>query len=565
LTISGFHLAVMALVTLTLVRLTGDRGWLEPTIVAALVLGYSMIVPPNSPVLRSALMVLLLLASEACGRRYDRLTILFWIGVVVVLVRPLDLWSLGFQLTFGLTALLYAVVPVFESRVVGPQVFGTKPGTVGAGQRLGRVVRGAVAINFSCWLAAAPAILFRTGLASPIAVLAGVIVGPLVVVVLWCGYVALLLGMIEPRIAGWLGVLVRPTARWTTEVAVWLDRVPWGSMRLPPVSWAWAAVTTAVLIVWLRQGWWRRSRGWLITGMLGVWLAIEWSGTGMRASVGTRIDMLGVGDGSCLLVRSGRDAILWDAGSLTAGLGAREIPTALRRLGAWRVPTVVITHPDLDHYGLLPDLIGPLGVENVVLGQRFLDRATGAESGPEAYLLNELSRRGVRVDIAGGGARLALGSREVVFLSPRAGAPYGRDNEHSLVAKVVARGSGDIALADAVLTGDVSSEAVGDLLRSHPTLGARVMELPHHGSADSRAIEWVGRVSPWVVLQSTGPTRVDDPRWAIVRSGREWHCTAVEGAVWAEVGVDGSVRAGGMERGKESGVESPATARDRSR
>ena len=38
LSISGFHLSVMALLALLLLRLTGDRGWVEPVIVALLIL-----------------------------------------------------------------------------------------------------------------------------------------------------------------------------------------------------------------------------------------------------------------------------------------------------------------------------------------------------------------------------------------------------------------------------------------------------------------------------------------------------------------------------------------------
>lgn len=553
LTISGFHLAVMAMVSLTIVRLTGDRGWVEPALVAALVIAYSLIVPPNSPVLRSALMVLLLLAGEALGRRYDRLTLLFWIGLVVLAVRPLDLWSLGFQLTFGLTGLLYVVVPEFSSRVLGPIVRGPVPGTVGASTALARVVGQAFAVNASCWLASAPLVLLRTGLASPIAVVAGLIVGPLVVVVLWLAYVALLMGMIVPAIAGWLGWPVRASADLVAWMAQLLDRVPLGSLRLPPVSIAWTLAATVLLVIWMRRGWWKRARGWLVVGVLGAWLAAEWMRPSLSPEVRVRVDMLSVGDGSCLLVRSGRNAMLWDAGSLTAGLGSREIPGALRSLGVWRVPTVVVTHPDLDHYGLLPDLIAPLGVREVLLGERFLLRAgedaaggiAAGMPGPEAFLLEELRRRGVRVRTVGAGERLALGECEVSFLSPMPDAPFGRDNEHSLVATVRKRGDAT-GPAEVLLTGDVATEAIDALVARLPTLQARVMEVPHHGSADPRAIEWMSAVNPAVALQSTGPRRVMDHRWSLARSGRAWLCTATDGAAWAEVLRDGTVRAGAM-------------------
>lgn len=548
LTISGFHLAVMALVTLTLLRLTGDRGWVEPIVVAVLVLMYAMIVPSDSPIVRSVLMVLLLLLAEAFGRRYDRLTMLAWIGVVVLLVRPLELWSLGFQLTFGLTALLYVVAPIVESRVLGPEVFGLAPDSLGAKDRLWRIIRTAGLVNASCWIASTPMVMFRTGLLSPIGILAGIVIGPIVAIVLWAGYVALLAGMVSPTLAAWLGVVVRPTAEWTITLTAWFDRVPLGSMRMPPMSLAWAIVATALGVAFLRRGWWKRARGWMLVGVMGVWLSIEWMSAGLSSRVATRVDMFAVGDGSCLLVRSGDDAILWDGGSLSAGVGARTLTRAVRSVGAWKVPTVVVTHPDLDHYGFLPELVEPLGVRVVVLGERFLTRAKEAPSGAEAHLIEQLKAKRVAMRTVSAGDRLPLGSREVEFVSPPMGAPFVRDNEHSLVAAIVPRGTTVDALsasrADVLLTGDISAEAINMLRRAQPALAARVMELPHHGSADPSSIEWVGAMSPEVVLQSTGKRRANDPRWALVRSGRAWFCTALDGATWAEVDVDGGVRAG---------------------
>jgi competence protein ComEC len=550
LTISGFHLAVMALVTLTLLRLTGDRGWIEPLVVAALVLMYAMIVPTDSPIVRSVLMVLLLLAAEAFGRRYDRLTMLAWIGVVVLLVRPLELWSLGFQLTFGLTAMLYVVAPIVESRVLGPEVFGLAPGSIGARDKLWRVVRTAGLANASCWIASTPMVMFRTGLLSPIGVLAGVVIGPIVAIVLWVGYVALLVGMISPTLAAWVGVVVRPIAEWTIALTEWFDRVPLGSMRLPPMSLAWAIVATALGVAFLRRGWWKRARGWMLVGVMGAWLSIEWMSAGLSSRIATRVDMFAVGDGSCLLVRSGDDAILWDAGSLSAGVVARTLTRAVRSVGAWKVPTVVVTHPDLDHYGFLPDLIEPLGVQVVVMGERFVSRAKETPSGAESHLLEKLEAQGVAIRVMLAGDRVPLGSRELLFVSPTAGAPFVRDNEHSLVAAVVPRGTmlndESSPRADLLLTGDISAEAINVLRRAQPALRPRVMELPHHGSADPASIEWVGAMSPEVVLQSTGKRRANDPRWALVRSGRSWFCTALDGAAWAEINEDGSVRAGSL-------------------
>ena len=73
---------------------------------------------------------------------------------------------------------------------------------------------------------------------------------------------------------------------------------------------------------------------------------------------------------------------------------------------------------------------------------------------------------------------------------------------------------------------------------------ATAAQLPHHGSARPEAYEFVRRVDPSVVLQSTGPSRLDAPRWDATRQGRRWLVTTRDGASRADLMRDGTVRAG---------------------
>lgn len=106
LSISGFHLVLVSIVVVFLIRLTGDRGVWEYALAAAAIGLYLLVVPAQAPVVRSGIMVLVLLLTEATGRRYDRLNVLAWTACALALWRPLDLFSPGFQLSFGVTAAL---------------------------------------------------------------------------------------------------------------------------------------------------------------------------------------------------------------------------------------------------------------------------------------------------------------------------------------------------------------------------------------------------------------------------------------------------------------------------
>jgi competence protein ComEC len=550
LSISGFHLTVMAAVALWAMRLTGDRGMLEPLIVGALVVAYALMVPPASPVLRSALMVLALLLGEALGRRYDRVCVLGWIVVALLAWRPLDLFSLGFQLSCGLTALLLWASGPLVDRLGPARVRGViEDAPIRA--RLLRGVRDGALAGAMCWLVAAPMVAHATGLFSPLGILATMLVAPIIVLALWVGYAMLLAGMIVPALGGIARGVLWSLGDASAWLASCLDGLPGSAIVVAPVPLWWALLATSALALWARFGGLRTPRGVAIVIVLGASLAIAWvRGAGLPDRVAVRVDMLDVGDGTSVLVRSGGDAVLWDAQRAPARGVLEGVVRSVRALGVHRVRRVVITHPDIDHFAGLPGVLGPLGVREVLVPERFIEQAARAPGGAADTMLRELAGRRASVRAIGAGEVLMIGRARMTVLSPVPGAQFAEDNDHSLVALVEAPRAGATRPARVLLTGDVGPGAIAALARRvapERLTPIDAIELPHHGSARPEPIEWVRRLSPRVVMQSSGPTRVGDPRWGVVRDSatlHAWLVTARDGAVGVEFWHDGGVRAG---------------------
>lgn len=551
LSISGFHLSVMAGLAIVLLRLTGDRGWLEPLAVGVLVVMYASIVPPQSPILRSAMMISLIIAAELLSRRYDRLTLLGWIALLLLVRDPMEAWSLGFQLSVGLTAsLLWLTAHVRDAMRPSPL-----RGTIRSDHHRfrDRLVDGfatAVAANVACWLVSVPVLAARAGLFSPLAVLTGLLLTPLATVLLWVGFLSLLAGTLVPGAATWASGVIHLLASSTIDLVRWFDGLPGSSVRVPPISWAWTLATTAAVAMALRfglTGSWPARRRWAATAAAagcGCWLVAEWAaGAGLGARTALRVDTLAVGDGTCHLLRSGQDAVLWDAAGPDMGGPFSPIVAAARRLGVRSTPVAVITHPDLDHFGSILDVAGPLGVRRVVVPPRFFVEAERRSQGAAAAALAGLRDAGIEVGTVARGDRIVLGSSVIEFLWPDGAYDGEEDNDHSLAGVVSSTLFGDQPML--LLTGDVEEGAIGHLRQSWPSLRPVVAEAPHHGSARPESIEWVGDwLQPRLVLQSSGPRRLDDPRWEHVRRDRTWYCTARDGAVFVEFRAGGEVRHG---------------------
>jgi competence protein ComEC len=538
--ISGFHVAMMVLVAMLLVRFAGDLGRLEPAILAALVLLYLLSVPASPPVLRASTMVLVVLASETLGRRYDRLTLLLWTAFVMLLVRPADLWSMGFQLSFTLVAALMTLAKPAHDALWGLKVRTDIPTPSRWSHIPIESIKLTTTMTIVCWLIAMPIVIYHTGLVSPLAILTTAITLPLIMVILILAYAALIVGVLVPPAAYVVGSVLEHLANATLWVVNHLDAIPGSSLSLPRVSLAWTLAASLLAAAWLVRGRLRDAPLWIAAAFIALWLTLQvWSHTRLPPAIALRLDAIAVGDGTSILVRAGNDALLWDCGSETPSAGARMIPRAIRALDGHHVNTVVITHPNTDHYNALADAIKPLAIKRVIVGQRFIDAADMQFSASVRELLAQLETQGVALQIVRQGDTITLGGSTLTFLSPPPDAPWSEHNNHSLVARINTPVTGGTVTT--LLTGDIERQAITQLLDDHPNLHPRILELPHHGSVNDAAARLITTLDPDIVIQSTGPSRAYDPRWNFARQGRRWLTTATQGCATITIHPDGSI------------------------
>ena len=306
----------------------------------------------------------------------------------------------------------------------------------------------------------------------------------------------------------------------------------------------WCIAATALVLAWFVRGRVRDRVMWSCAAGLAVWWAVGW-GLHWRSERARllRVDMLSVGDGSCLVLRSGGKTALWDAGSLRAGMGADTIARALTAMDIARVDAVFITHPDIDHFGGLPPLVRSFGIERVYTCERFVSQSRSEPRGAAAALVGRLGEEGCVIETLGAGARREFGACSVEILSPPLPEPgWEVDNEHSLIA-VVKSGEREMMM----LTGDAQQHAIETALARGPRPEA--MEVPHHGAFSAAAEKLVRETGVKVVLQSTSQRREHTPKWDAAKgSVGTWLVTSRDGAVWVEFGAGGAIATGTFRR-----------------
>ncbi|MHC5009037.1 MAG: ComEC/Rec2 family competence protein, partial [Planctomycetota bacterium] len=539
LAISGLHLGVMAGFVLLLARLGGrERRW-HGWLVIASVLVYLILVEVRMPVLRAGVMTIAASLGLAAGRRMQVRGLLAASAAGILLWRPDQLLSPGFQLSFGVVLGLIHLAPLLRARWFGrPDTFAAS-----SAEMLGQWLRTTFAVSVTAWLVAMPIALYHWGVMWPLAAPFSV-----VVVVLALGYLKMILAVVLPSGALLLALPLSLGTDFLITLVRAMDAVAISIVQVAHVSVGWALAAETWIVVWVTCGarvWtsaWMRRVIRLAGLVMVVWLV--WFTVGQRIgprSDTLRIDMLAVGDGSCYVLRSGGSTVVFDSGSAgDLDAGRRTIVPALRRLGVRSVDVVAISHPNLDHYSAVLEIVDAFGAGSVLVTPQLLEVAVADPAGPVMFPLDELAGRYVPVSPVRAGDARTFGSCRWTWLYPDGSARYDLINESSMVVRI------DAAGRDVLLCGDIQRGAMETLMDTNLGLSATVMEMPHHGSHHRQAEVFLERMSPQVVLQSTGRTRWKrtTDRWEGALAGTEHLVTARDGACWVRIENDGDIRCG---------------------
>ncbi len=535
LAISGFHLGVLAGFVLLVARIGGRirrwHGWL----VILVVLFYMLIVEVRMPVLRAGVMTMFGSFALVAGRRLRVRGLIALSGIFLLAWRPDQLFTAGFQLSYAVVLGLIHLQPILRERWFGS----SKHLEVSASQMLSKWLIAAFTTAMTAWLIATPILIYHFGVISPLCVPLTIVALPLVSILLALGYVKIVLAIILPSASLLVGVGLSLTSDFLISIVQTIDTLPGVIIHVPFVHAAWSIIAIVLICWWvMRVTRPERITQYCIGGVLCIWLL--WPMLPVRSTPALRIDMLSVGDGSCYVMRSGGKTVVFDAGSNgNFSAGERMIIPAMRHLGVRDVDVIFISHPNLDHYSAVLEIVDEYDVASVFVTPQFINRAEDDPYGPVAYLLAELANRLVSVSLISHGSTLTFGSSSWTWLNPISNESYKKVNDGSMVIKVQAAGK------NLLLCGDIQQRTMKDLMQDSTDIAADILELPHHGSYHDIAEGFVRAVNPDFVLQSTGWSRWGNDRWASsFAADTERFVTARDGACWLEIAKDGSISRG---------------------
>lgn len=199
------------------------------------------------------------------------------------------------------------------------------------------------------------------------------------------------------------------------------------------------------------------------------------------------VDFIDVGQGDSILICSGGQSMLVDAGTNESG---KTVLNFLRNKGIKKLDYAVGTHPHADHIGGLDDVIRGIDTDSLLMPNAVTDTKTFND------VLDAAESRNLSITVPEDD-EFSLGASRVTVLSKNKEQSDNLNNS-SLILKIV---YGDFSL---LLTGDAEKEAEKQLLSDKKDVSADVLKVGHHGSETSTSGNFLKAVSPKCAVISCG-------------------------------------------------------------
>jgi competence protein ComEC len=263
LAVSGLHTGIVWGIMTWVLTLGGwckplyeekKRRWLLGGILLILLWVYAFITGLSPSVMRSALMLSFWELSYLLGRHTSRWNPIMAAAVVILVINPLALWSVSFQLSFA--------------AVIGIMLFASwMQAHMRLKQSWSKYIGGLLIASIGAQLMTMPLTLYYFGQTSNYFALTNLIVIPLAFVVLLLGLTALAFSWCF--IGEWLGVAAEWSTRWMRQAVECIEGLPYSTtkMEISEMSAVCMYVALVCMMLMMRGD---KVRWWWLVGVVGA-------------------------------------------------------------------------------------------------------------------------------------------------------------------------------------------------------------------------------------------------------------------------------------------------------
>ena len=467
---------------------------------------YALLARMNSPVPRAVIMSSIVLIALCTDRKKSPAPLVAAAAGIILIFDPQQLFTVSFQLSFSAIIGILFILPILQKIILaqdGPE-HKTTLFTIAYKYTLSALLVSVVAT-----LATAPIIISTFNRISTIGPLANLIIEPLICI--WClpaGIIALPFMFLSPETANVLLHFGSYGISSALFVAEWLTDFPLASIFLPDPSALCLSVfclffVYLLVIVYAIYTNYRKKTAFIILPGIFLFILIFslLSSTSNRQE--TKISFIDVGQGSATLIESGDKTVLIDGGGSSysnRSVGETVIAPFLWEKGIRTIDTIIITHPDSDHYNGLGYILDHFSPRLI-----WVRDLKGHDHNYKTFI-GHARKKGINIAIPEAGDTLhedniilqcLANLKDQKFKNTRSG---GSANS-GLILKGCLQGHCFL------FPGDINISMEEFLLQQGVSLEADTLLSAHHGSKTSNSIKFLTAVSPQYTIVSAATSK----------------------------------------------------------
>lgn len=473
LSVSGLHVGLWFLIIDRPLRSLPVSPIVRFTILALILFSYAFLTGLKTSVLRAVVMLLVLQGGKVVKRKPDPLTSVSIAAMIILLLRPLDLFSPGFQLSFCAVLGLILLPPMIGKMLPQKLTFASEP----------------MKVTLSAQLGALPPMAYWFYSESLLSVPANLLVVPMSGLLIPVSAIGLLFNAIWAPL-GWF--FVEASKGIVASILVICKAVASVSaavIRIPPFAWWMLAAYCICVVLCSTAVVWRIYKR-LIAAVLAVGVALV---IGFQyESNQIKYVQLDVGQALSGVLHVNRKLFVYDCGGKNSDLTEYIMNTGKD------VEAVFLSHPHEDHVGGLTELLSsPVNIHTIYVPVHA--DIFGMDIGYQD-MLQLAKEKGAQIIEVAAGDVLDLDGLTADVIGPRADVIRGNDpNDRSIVLLV------HIGMQKLLLCGDAdgSSEPLG--------VDCDVLQVAHHGSKNAARQQFLKDSTPSVALVSVGKNTYGHP------------------------------------------------------
>jgi competence protein ComEC len=507
LVVSGSQVSIIVSTLMSICGMLMLPRSIKLLIITAANILFTIMTGAGASIVRAAIMSEVALIAMTFDRDNDFYNSLSISALVLLIFKPLDLFDIGFQLSFVATWALFYVSPVFAEKLEG---------------YFPKALAGAIALSIAPTLATSPIILYNFGQFSFVSFISNFLILPWIEITVIMGFASTMIGLISLPIAWAINNCLTMMLFALNSIVNFFASVPFAMGYFPQPKLLMIIYYYIMLIMFveaLRKNLKIKfAKAILLTVFVFLLSSISF---GAKELTVTFFD---VGQGDAILVESpsGQNMLI-DDGERSSWKPTVVNPI-LRKKGINKLDYIVLTHPHDDHLAGLPNILERMKVDNVFdsgqphTSKTYIKFLTMIEKKKIKY---QIARLGQTIDLGGGVKGLILSPSEPLIPSDL--------NENSIVIRLV---YGNTAF---LLAGDLGHQGESRILKLGYDIRSDVLKVGHHGSSTSTTQEFLDSVKPQIAVISVGENTFGHPNPGTLKRLEE------SGAIILRTDVDGTI------------------------